>query len=399
MNQIEQKKPVMIALTGGRSTPVILGVLAVRPQAVEFLNSLDETEREQDIRTALSSMTDLETTEPGLNVNAFDMQAAYVACQQLADRHTSDEVVINLSGGTKVMALGAYAFAKERQIPALYVNTNNRQVLDLTTNRPFPMPPLSVEAYLACFGRSPNRTFNAQTLSIPLDDARRLSVDLVRMGAPALAVLERIRIQDKGKGRRTLMIKDYHPSAEEKEVWAALIKAGILAEVTDIARDFRFTIPLDGDASFLKGQWLEIFVWDQAERQRDKDGERVFDDTSFGFEIPSDATGARKEIDGGFMIGGQMIHCSCKSGSTKIWSTDYLDELRSVSSLIGGRFCSRIFITTGIPPSGGESGFIDYQRFINQAKDREIVVITGEQLHNVGQLLAKEAVKPTFWRV
>ena len=140
-------------------------------------------------------------------------------------------------------------------------------------------------------------------------------------------------------------------------------------------------------------------MWDEARQQKARDESVLFDDARFSFEIPSDETGARKEIDVGMMFAGQMILCSCKTGSNKPWRTAYLDELRAVSSLIGGRFCSRVFVTACFSPSEGKDGFVDYQRFINQAKDREIVVITGDQLNDVGQMLAKEALKPTFWRV
>ncbi len=399
MKQAQDERPVMIALTGGRSTPVILGALAILPRAIEYVNSLDETYREQDIRTALASMADLETTTLGLDVDAFNMQATHDACRELVDRHPGAAVVINLSGGTKVMALGAYAYANDQQIPAFYVNTNDQRVLDLTTNKSFPMPPLDVETYMACFGRSPQWTFDAHALSISLDEARGLAAQFVTIGSPALTVLERIRSHDKGKGRRTCTIKRYQPSTEENEVWETLVKAGTLARTEHNTHGFRFTIPSDGDAGFLKGQWLEIFVWDQAKQQQDKTGRSLFDSTEFGFDIPSNETGARKEIDVGLMVGGQMIHCSCKSGSAKVWSTTFLDELRSVSSLIGGRFCSRVFITTCTPPSEGDGGFVDYKRFMHQAKDREIAVIAGDQLYDVGQLLAEEALKPTFWRV
>ncbi|MGB3220988.1 MAG: DUF1887 family CARF protein [Anaerolineae bacterium] len=163
---------------------------------------------------------------------------------------------------------------------------------------------------------------------------------------------------------------------------------------------FSFILRSDADFEFLKGTWLEVFVWNEARNQRTKQGLPVFDDVKFNFEIPADASGARKEIDVGLMVGGQMIHCSCKAGSKGIWSTDHLDELRAVSSLMGGRFCSRLFITSKKSPVQGDSDWKDYQFFQKQAADRLIVVITGDKLLQVGTCLTIEAGnRPTYPRI
>lgn len=158
-------------------------------------------------------------------------------------------------------------------------------------------------------------------------------------------------------------------------------------------------IQTSADYEFLKGTWLEIYVWDQARQQRAKGNAPLFQDAQFNFEIPSDVTGAYKEIDVGLMYAGQLIHCSCKSGGKGIWATEHLDELSAVSSLIGGRFCSRIFITSKSPPDAGDDEYEGYRRFLQQAKDREIVVIAGDQLRSIGAVLAREADRPTFPRV
>jgi hypothetical protein len=47
----------------------------------------------------------------------------------------------------------------------------------------------------------------------------------------------------------------------------------------------------------------------------------------------------------------------------------------------------------------GDSASKDFRRFLNQAKDREIVVVTGEQLVALPDVLRREAVKPTYQRI
>ena len=146
--------PVMIALTGGRSTPVILCALATKPRAMEFINSSDEPKREDEIRHALLMMAGLQETLPGLSVPAYDINITIKACQTLIERHQQGPYVINLSSGTKVMALAAYEFAKSRDIPALYVDTTGKRLIDVTTGVEQPLPKVNVEQYISCFGRS-----------------------------------------------------------------------------------------------------------------------------------------------------------------------------------------------------------------------------------------------------
>jgi len=297
------------------------------------------------------------------------------------------------------MAIGAYEYARREQIPVLYVDTGGKRVLDLTTQEVFPTPPMDVEGYLACFGRSPRWQYRKKVMSVSLDVAVDTAQYLAEAGIPALDVLEQIRLNGGGKDRRTCRIKGHTPNAQEEAVWRRLVDVGLLDGAEAEGSHYRFVIKASTDYEYLKGTWLEIYVWDQARRQMKRDNSFLFEDAQFNFEILSDTTEAYKEIDVGLMYAGQLIHCSCKSGGKNIWSTQHLDELSAVSSLIGGRFCSRIFIASRPPPGKGDDDLDSYQRFLRQAKDREIVVIAGDQILGIGALLAKETDKPIYPRI
>lgn len=393
--------PVMILLSGGRSTPAILGVLSLKPKAVEYINSADQPDREKEIRATLMSLSDLKDTEPGINVDAYDNTHTVQACIKLRQRHGHDDFVVNLSSGTKLMALGAYEFAKEYGYSAYYVDTNNRRVIEVFSGTSHPLHLLTVKDYLACFNRYPRLKFNADLLSVTMEQASEIAQDLVDLGDPAQEVLEHIRQRGKGKDEpRTCRIKNYEPTPEAKKIWMYLVEIGLLANAFLDGNNYRFTIQRTADYAFLEGGWLELFAWNQARSQCTAQGAPVFDDVAVSFEIPTDGHGAYKEIDVGAMYAGQLIHCSCKAGTNRIWSTDHLDELRAVSSLVGGKFCSRIFITAKNPPIEAErDSHRAYLHFLDQAKAREIVVVAGDQLKDVGKILAQQATRPTYWRV
>ncbi len=394
-----KRNRVMITLTGGRSTPAVLGILAMQPEQVELVNSADQPEKAQEVCSAFAGVSGLSFGGFEQCVDAYDSRAVYLLCQKLCEKYGTDRLVINLSSGTKIMGLGAYQFALEMEIPAIYVVTNQHRILNLTTSEKIVFPALNVESYLACYGRSAQSKFDVARLSIPLASAFELAALFVDVGKPALNVLGKIRKQGQGKGRRTCTIPKYVPNLDERHVWQEIQLAGLLGDVRFESGKTRFTIFSDHDFEFLKGSWMEIFVWEQARQLRSESDAALLSDVKFNLEIPSDTLDARKEIDVAMIFEGQMIHCSCKAGSNRIWSTSYLDELRSVSSLIGGRFCSRVFITAQYAPEEGTSGYKDYRHFCDQASDRQIVVVTGEKMHDIGAILQKEAVKPSYWRV
>jgi len=56
-------------------------------------------------------------------------------------------------------------------------------------------------------------------------------------------------------------------------------------------------------------------------------------------------------------------------------------------------------VTNVHPPDEKSGGWQDYQSFLQQARDREIVVVTGDRLTDIGAILKREAKRPTYWRV
>ncbi|MGB3220987.1 MAG: DUF1887 family CARF protein [Anaerolineae bacterium] len=180
------QRPVMIILTGGRSAPAVLGALTVKPRSVELINSRDEPQRQNEVLSALSAQADIAQSATSETIDAFDMDEAYAACNRIVRRAGDGPFVINLSSGTKVMALGAYEYARQHRIPARYVDTNARRVRDLTTNQSFSTVPLTVASYLACYGRSPVAKFNEVALCCPLEQAIELAGWFVAVEEPAL---------------------------------------------------------------------------------------------------------------------------------------------------------------------------------------------------------------------
>jgi hypothetical protein len=209
-------------------------------------------------------------------------------------------------------------------------------------------------------------------------------------------LLPRFRNWSQGKGCRRIPAARTQPlDAAQRDLLRRLGEIGVLSEFEEQDDErVSYTIGTDEDFNFLNGTWLEVFVWDQIQRQHIRDGQPVFDKCAFSLEIPSDA--ARKEIDVACLHQGQIIIASCKT-EVKPFDTEYLDELYAVGNLIGGEFVTRVFVTNILPPPETDApARKEYERFKAQARDRKIVVVTGERLSEVGQIFARQTVDPEF---
>ena len=391
---------VMILLVGGRATPNVLGVLTYRPDAVEYVVSKDEPDRYDDTRAVLAGIPQLAADAPPHWTNAFDVETIRAACAEAVAAHPGAEFIFNVTCATKVMAITAYEYARTHGWPAIYINTANRCSIHLTGPvSEHRLILLQLEEYLACYGRRPEKTFDFERLSVTRDQALMAARILTTGGQPANQLLTIIRRWGQGSGARVVRTRGQHTvSTDVHEILDALVAQGLIRHPVELADGhMQWKIACDADFNYLCGTWLEVYVWDQANQCKDAKGQSLFDDVCFSLEIPGDV--ARKEIDVACMYQGQLLHCSCKTQSNP-FKTAALDELRAVSSLIGGRFCTRLFVTNAFPPPESSTGTRrEFERFLAQARDRETVVVTGDRLPAIGEELAQQAIRPTHRRV
>ncbi len=150
-----------------------------------------------------------------------------------------------------------------------------------------------------------------------------------------------------------------------------------------------FTLPNYEKYSFLNGGWLEFYAWIVANETE------KFDDANYSLTIPTD--GDQKEIDLALSYAGALLIAECKT-DTKPFKTTYLEKIVAVSSLIGANFVGKLFITNQIPDCSNSA----VKDFFNQAKVRQIVVVTGKELKDLSEILKTEAgverKRPTYNR-
>jgi hypothetical protein len=373
---------IQVLLVGGRLAPNLFGVLLLRPQRIALIVSTDEKTKVDVLRNATENITYLEPLhEKDIHeVDAFDYKQIYQTSQDICRQYANEEVMFNITAGTKIMAIAALDVARNiSNAKAFYLATSRNKTYWLashTTNtvEEVDLSPFRIPTYLKAYGREPKEQPSHYTFK---DEQGIKAAQAIVNHLPASRelLLEIRRI--KGKGR-------YNVPLPNDNRLRSLIQELHQIDVIDLTQQ-TFIIRSEHDWNFFRGDWLDIFVCNAAKLTR------IFQDVKSGLKIPSGD--AEKEMDLVCLYNGELLLGSCKT-DYKPFNTEYLDELSAVSSLIGGRFCSRIFITDAEFPDENQE-----KAFRAQAKQREIVIVTGNNLNRFNDIIKAEAIKPTFKRM
>lgn len=110
--------------------------------------------------------------------------------------------------------------------------------------------------------------------------------------------------------------------------------------------------------------------------------------------MPIPSNYAKNQLDLAATRAASLFIAECKA-EKKLFETEHLDQISAIADMIGGSFVVKLFITAR---SRQKADRQQVAVLLDQAKARHIVVVTGEQLPNLKDILAKEAKRPTYSR-
>lgn len=119
----------------------------------------------------------------------------------------------------------------------------------------------------------------------------------------------------------------------------------------------------------------------------------MFYDCAAGVRLRSGA--AEREVDFIATFRGMALIASCKAVK-RPWDKAYLDELGAVAKILGGDYVTRLYITDGVrtpPPPGRSDPFL---AFAQQAAQQRAVIVTGDELPRLDEVLQREVERPTY---
>jgi hypothetical protein len=136
---------VLLSLVGEQPTPNLIPLyhaanVGQRFDGVKFLASSEERIREvarhlseaitKEMPKADSPLSGMKIIDSGPPIEAWQLDKAREDCENSINKCLTGghEVIVNLTGGTKIMSLAAYRAAVNTGVPMLYVNTAETQV-------------------------------------------------------------------------------------------------------------------------------------------------------------------------------------------------------------------------------------------------------------------------------
>jgi isopentenyldiphosphate isomerase len=385
-----EKKRALLVVAGGRIVPDVLALYGIQPHLVVILTSIEGWKDESTFREVVASLPDHEEIGETIHVNAYDFEAAKIACIEACRPYSDTEWdwTFSMSSSPKIMGIAAYEVARQKKVPCLHIDTQHEKIVslveDIRKKNVFPnnLFHMDVDTYMK-FQQRQRKAQKQQELQY------RRVVEQWEHIADILA-----RSFD-----TPLFTKLMRDKAEKQEVTLSPSNLACSPLIQDLIQENMIKLaedPFGGKtcaftsknaARFLgKGDWLELYVWSKVKVHQQK----FADDCQWGYVIKSTA---ENELDVVFTHKSQLIFVECKTDENPFFQkTRYLDGINNKAAMLGGSYVTKIFVTNASKVMDG------YENFKEQAKLREIVIATGEDLPNIGNILEKEAKNPTYAR-
>ena len=360
----------LLLLTGGRGVPDMLTIKYLRPDIVFNLTTDQGLKAAESLKkfSSLHFHCDMEILP---TIDPFNEQEIRNACENTLQRLPNAEWIIHITTSPKVVGICAYEVAREHNIPCWLLNTDGEQVISFVRTTHVNKQELfnaSVEEYMGAYGR---------TYEIPKSPVYRQKAESWYPVAQQLA--KHPKMADTflaGIKADNLLTHEVEVSTEPLLKQLEGLEA--LTINTIEGSKATYTISSSDMRDFLKGDWLEVYVWREAVNAN------FAYDCQWGYKIIADIPS--NELDLALTYKARLLIAECKT-SSKPFDPEYLYKLHSVADLVGGNYVRQIFVTHRVKPEGKNEHFVSFSQ---QAAIRRTLVVTGEQLPYIGEILRQQ---------
>ncbi len=382
-------KKGLVILVGGRGITNVLAVQNLRPDIIVPIasqESLKPGEAWSQMEGVLRRLCPTGLREP-IPVNGFSLEEVKTACEEALNGCSDTEWFFNLTPATKIMSFGAYEVARIHSASAWYLDSDSGRTIVLCGNGPDGnLYKLSVADYLASYGRAitavgqippkPELIDLACKLAQKPDDAMKFRDTLRNSG------FNQVKRHQARQGRLNSQAR-YLP-----DMCKAAKHAGLLTDWRYVSGAIELSVTGCDLWQFFDGLWLEIYAYEAAKQAG------CFEDVQYSLTTPGEH--GENQIDLLATRNGVMLIAECKT--EKEFRPEHLDKLTAIASLIGDDYVGRLFISSRAVVAEDTALSASFEEFCEQAQSRRIVVVKGDELEDLANILRKEAMKPTFAR-
>lgn len=351
----------LVIVGGGRPAPALLKVGWAQPQQVVTLMPQGGNDKvAHQVRTLHPRIA----VKVGPKLPLGDPQKAVEVMRKVIEA-CPKPILVSVTGAPLPLSVAAITVCREHSIPALYLDTAAGRILDLAQMqlRELSYFKPSVDQYLRACGVEPDPEPPS-----PPTGHYKIAALLGKGGVTAEKLLRQIKAYYSHRGPAPTAIPNLHDPGVQR---------------------------------LLQGGWLELYAEHCARDLRDSQGQPVFTAVRNGvrFQHPD---GAVREVDLIVLKGAAPLIASCKTCS-RISTEEptltgqsisknqrsWLDELKAVASALGQEYCPSLLIHNARNVTDA---------FLHQARLLGIVVVGAPQLPELGNILAREMLTPTYGR-
>ena len=242
------------------------------------------------------------------DIDSYDIQAIREVVFNLLLRFEKRAIGLNITGGTKIMALGAFeAFGSADNSCVFYVDTANQRIIHLLPEfRTEPLPDmLTVKAALKAYGLS---LVSSQACSSP-QSHRKLTEHLIRHVAYYAKALSILNYYAAKAGDQSVLQVGLEQRHLENPRFSDLIQRFSQAGCLEVERSEDLRFVNERQRRFVQGGWLEVHVAGLLKVLRDK---RCVHDCLSNVQVSS-RRGVENELDLAFTARNRLHLIECKT--------------------------------------------------------------------------------------
>lgn len=312
-------------------------------------------------------------------VDEFNPESSLQTCVEVIEdckRKGIDTVIINVTGGTKLMSFGAFQAGIKMKTPVIYVNTHRDEFTHLNPesigcSEEKGLPRLFVQDFVDIYGA---KIRTEQTELVTSEEVDWMPfVEYVLKHLPEWnKTAEYLEKALKGKvklGRVVgrLNLKRNKNKLLDLTIMKKLAETKLIGNLSLEGENVSFTINHGKIKWFVKsGTPLELYIFSQIKSLQ------FIDDIKLGVKFFWDKTNkeVNNELDVMFSYKSQLWCISCKSGNLE---NECLNELEAYANRIGGTFVKKILVVT-------VANLKQKEVFIGRAKQMDIILLVLEDI-------------------
>lgn len=316
---------IHVCLVSEQTVPNILSIHHFKPEKIVFCTT-DKMEKQKRTDAIINTLKlydmNYKDTHERIIVDQDCLDDCEIKFSEAARRYSNDEVVINLTGGTKIMVLGAYNSFKSIAKQMIYTPIPKNEFItvfpkDDSCKKPFSYNlKLSVEAYVTAYGVKIENTNKLKDIKEKALNNKDLCSWMAKNYKDIECLLKILFTQlQNARDKNSFDIDtDYNPKSKaDKEL---LNKLGMKNNTIKkrLSKD---------EIRFLTGDWLSNYCYNEISALS-------VDDVVTEIELIS-PKGAKNEFDVMFTKDNALYIVECKSLSSK--EEQYQDFLYKISAL------------------------------------------------------------------